>query len=216
MPITIAADIIQRAREVYLNDPNATEATDDKLLPHLKSAYGFLETELESNGVQCKNAEVSGIVIPANTDEYYPLPPDLVVPNTMLERGSGTSDEYVRMDYRMNIPQITPTSRLVYWTYRLDRIYLLPATQDREIKLLYQQSFPTLETTNTALFGKSEHYLTAKVAALYNLFVRQSETLASVCEDIAKNELDEIVNLYVKLNQSQVIRRKGYLPGRVS
>jgi hypothetical protein len=215
MSVTLAGDILQTARAVYLNDRNATEATDDILLPFLKQAYGFLEAELNANGVQCTNEEVIAI-IPANTDEYYPLPGDLVVPNTMFERMVGSIEEFVPMEYRMNLPTVISTTYLKYWTYRLDRILLVPATIEREIKLYYQRSFPAVETVDDALFGKAEHYLTAKVAALYNLFVRQSETLASVCESVASNELAEIVNMQVKSTQAQVIRRKPYVPFRRS
>ena len=211
MPITIAADIIETAQQVYLNDPNGTEATPEKLLPFLKEAYKFLESELETNGVQCKNAEVIA-VIPANSDEYYPLPYDLVVPNTMYERAVSSSEEFRPMSYRNNIPQITGTTYLQFWTYRLERIYLLAASQDREIKLLYQRSFPAVDTVDAALFGKAEQYLAAKVSALYNLFVRQSTTLAEVSEQIAEKELEDIINIQVKIGQSQTIRRKPYKP----
>lgn len=211
MPVTIAADIIDTARKVYLNDPNAREATDDILLPFLKEAYRFLEGELEANSVQCKSSEVIA-TIPANTDEYYPLPSDLVIPTVMHERMINSADEFRPISYRMNLPQVTPTTCLEFWTYRLDRIYFVKATQAREILLYYKQSFPAVDSKSSTLFGKAETYLAAKTAALYNLFVRQSTTLAEVCNQIAESELATTVNEYVKLSQSQVVRRKGYIP----
>lgn len=213
MPVTIAADIIDTARRVYLNDANAREATDDILLPHLKEAYKFFEGELEIHSIQCKSAEVTAI-IPANTDEYYPLPPDLVIPEVMHERQPNTTDEFRPISYRNNLPQVTPTAFLEYWTYRLDRILFVKATQSREILLYYKRSFPILETVKSPIFGKSETYLAAKTAALYNMFVRQNTTLADISNKVAEGELESILNLYIKATQSEVIRRKGYIPGR--
>ncbi len=213
--ITIAADILTSVRSAYLNDPNAGEATDDRLLPHLKEAYKFLQSELEANGVPCKNEEVIETIL-ANKNEYYPLPDDLVVPNTMFERTPGSSEEFRPMTYRMNLPQVTPTPYLQYWTYRLDRIYLVPATQNREIKLYYQKSFPAVETVDDSLYGKAEQFLALKTAALYNFFVRQQPTAAKVCNDLADRELEDIISSQVKSTQSQVIRRKGYIPGATS
>lgn len=212
MPVTIAADILDTARQVYLNDINAREATNDLLLPHLKEAYRFLEGELEANSIQCKSAEVTAI-IPANTDEYYPLPPDLTIPVLMHERTPNTTDEFRPISYRMNLPQVTPTTFLEYWTYRLERIYFVKATQDREILLYYKRSFPAVDSKSSPLFGKAETYLAAKTAALYNMFVRQSETLARVCNEIATKELEDLINEHVKSMQHEVIRRKGYVPG---
>lgn len=215
MGVTVAKDILDEARGTYLNDLNATEATDEKLLPQLKTAYNFLESECHSNNIQLVNSEITKI-IPAGIDEYYPLPPDFVIPRTLLERQSGTVDEFREISYRNNLPQVTPTPYFEYWTYRLERILLVPATTEREVKLIYMRSFPVVETSDANLFGKAQTYLAAKTAALYLLFVRQSPSLAEPANGIAEKELEEIINTQVKIMQAAPVRRKGYLPHRSS
>lgn len=212
---TVAKEILGEARSTFLNDPNANEATDEKFLPYLRMAYNYLQSEMQSNGIQCINSEEVKTIL-ANTDEYLPLPADLVIPRTILERGDGTTDEYREMSYRNNIPSITPGTYLNYWTYRLDRIFFLPATTNRQVKLIYQNAYPAVQDPNGMLLGKAETYLTAKSAALYLLFVRQSPTLAEQANTIAERELAEIINAQVKLMQSIPIRRKGYMPFRTT
>lgn len=212
---TVAKEILGEARSTFLNDPNATEATDEKFLPYLRLAYTYLEGELQANGAQSVNSEEVK-TIPANVDEYLPLPTDLVIPRTILEREAGTTDEYREISYRNNIPSVTPGPFLEYWTYRLDRIFFLPATTAREVKLIYQNSYPAVLDPNSNLLGKAETYLIAKSAALYLLFVRQSPTLAEQANNVAESELAEIVNAQVKLQQSRPVRRKGYQPFRTS
>ena len=102
--ITVAHDILDTARSVYMNDPNGNQYTDTVLLPLLKVAYAFLESELQSNGVQTTNEEIIATIL-ANLDEYYPLPPDLVIPRAILERQAGSSDEFSPVMYKNNIPQ---------------------------------------------------------------------------------------------------------------
>lgn len=212
---TVAKEILGEARSTFLNDPNANEATDEKFLPYLRLAYTYLEGELQANGAQSVNSEEVK-TIPAGVDEYLPLPVDLVIPRTILERAVGTTDEYREMSYRNNIPSITPGTYLNYWTYRLDRIFFLPATTDREVKLVYQNAYPAAQDPDALLLGKAETYLIAKCAALYLFFVRQSPTLAEQANTLAEKELEDIINAQVKLQQSIPIRRKGYMPFRTT
>lgn len=215
MGVTVAKDILDEARGTYFNDVNANEATDTILLSHLRTAVRNLHTTLEANGMQCINEETTKI-IPAGTEEYFPLPADLVIPSEVFERQANTTDEWRPINFRYNIPVVSQGPFLNYWTYRLDRILFLPATQDREVKLIYFKSWPLPQTTDANIIGRSEEYLTAKVAAYYFMFVRQNPTLAKTCEDIAQSHLDDLINKQVKLMQSAPVRRKGYMPYRNS
>lgn len=212
---TTAKDILDEARSTYLNDVNATEATDAILLSHLKTAVRNLHTTLESNGMQCINEETTKI-IPANTDEWAPLPPDLVIPSEMFDRQANSNDEWRPINFKYNIPVVSQGPFLNYWTYRLDRILFLAATQDREAKLIYFKSWPLPTTPDANIIGRSEEYLTAKTCAYYFMFVRQNPSLAKTCEDIAQGHLDDLINKQVKLMQSAPVRRKGYMPYRNS
>lgn len=215
MSLTIASDILDEAKSVYLNDPNGNEAIDAILLKHLKVAHDLLQCELEANGVQTVNEEAT-MVIKAGSAEYDPLPADMSMPKAIYERMPNTSDEWKPVVYKNNISLTTPGPFLQFWSYRVDRIYFQPSTQDREVKLLYQKSYPVPKTTDAVLIGKAETFLSAKTAALYQLFVRQNPTLAQQANDIAEAKLADIVNQQVQLMQAAPVRRKGYMPYRNS
>ena len=215
MPSTIVSEILDEARGTYLNDPSAVQYTNEKLFSHYKTAYALLECELESNGLQPKNEEELK-TIPAGTSEYAPLPVNFVLPRRMQERQAGTSDGFRDMQYRDNLPTINSTAFLEYWTWRVDRIFFVPADTSREVKLFYQGGFPTPVDSNSVVFsGLANQYLSAKVAALAHMFISQSPTLAAVAESIAARELEDLVNKYVKVKQMVVTRRRPYLPFRV-
>ncbi len=213
MGFTVAKDILDEVRSSYLNDPNANEATDTILLSHLRTAHGLMTSEMEQNKIQVINEEAIQI-IPANINEYNPLPVDLVIPHAMLERAPNSSDEFRTMTYRNNLPQTTHTAFLEYWTYRIDRILFVPATVDREVKLIYSKSYPVPETIDATLIGRSQNFLAAATAALYLRFVRQNKELSDSAKEIAESHMEDLINVPVKLMQANPIRRKGYMPFR--
>lgn len=215
MGLTIASDVLDEARSVYLNDPSANEATDVLLLKHLKVAHDLLQCELEANGVQTVNEE-SFLIIKSGYTEYDPLPADLSMPKQIYERTPNTTEEWKSLTYKNNLPVETPGPFLQFWSYRVDRIYFLPSTVDREVKLLYQKAYPVPKTTDAVLIGKAETYLAAKTAALYQMFVRQNPTLAEQANNVAEAKLADIINQQVQLMQAAPVRRKGYMPYRNS
>ncbi len=212
MNVIIASDVLDSARRVYLNDPNAQTYTDAKLLPHLKEAVGFLETTLEENDIQCKNSISAPYTILAGVTELISLPPDFVWPIRIEERLKGTTDLYVPLLMRAWEPQAAKTDRLQFWVWRLDRILFLGATTDREIILYYQASFPPINTVDDRTYNYARPYLVAKVAAFAHEFLAQNESLAKQCNDVAEANLAQVVNINTKKKQALVYRRKPYHP----
>lgn len=214
MDIVQAVDILNAARNTYLNDPLASQFTDAKLLPLLQTAHGFLETDLQENGLLCVSSEYSppNPILAGQTQ--FDLPPDFVVPVKLQERQAGTSDEWRDMAFRWTIPQITPGPFLEYWTWQGDVIILLAADSDREVKLHYRKSFPVPETNDAAVYSKAAQYLAAKVAALAYMFLVQSPSLAQPCDDAAEANKKQVINIAVKTMQAHPQRRKAYIPLR--
>ncbi len=210
---TVAKDILDEVRSTYLNDPSGNEATDAILLSHLRTAHGLMTSELEQNKIQVINEEATK-VITANTNEYYPLPSDLVVPHAMYERTPNSIEEYRPMTYRNNLPQVQTISFLEYWTYRVDRIFFVPAQVDREVKLIYSKSYPVPQTIDANLINRSQNFLAAATASIYLKFVRQNQVLSDAAKDIAQSHMEDLINVQVKLMQSEPVRRKGYMPFR--
>lgn len=208
----IVEDILNSCRAVYLNDAAARTYTNEKLLPHLKTASGFMETELEENGVPCKNTIAEPKTIAIGEVEYKPLPTDFVWPIRMEERLAGSPDLYVPMVMRAWEPQAQKTERLLYWTWRKDRIFFLGALTDREVILYYQCLFNPISTVKDEVYIRAEQYLTAETAALALMFGGQAPDLAAICEQAAKKNIAQIINISVKKQQGMNYRRKPYSP----
>ena len=211
--VTTTYDIFEAARATFLNDTAATKYPDERLLFLAKRAYNYFQSRLESNGVNVKSKEVTKTITAGET-YYSPLPNDLVVPVKCEERQAGTSDEFQPVIYRMNIPITTPASCILYWGWRMDRLVFNEADNDREVKLYYMRTFPELFGIDTRVFALGEEFLIAKISALAHLFISQNEERAKIANEIAEAELDEILNILVKMDQANPIRRKPYIPFR--
>jgi len=212
--IYTAQDIMDAAREVYLNDSSATLFTDAKLLPLLRQVYSFMETTLQGNNIPCGHKIATPKVIPAGTTEYTPLPSDFMWPIKMEERLNTSTDLYQPMAQKRWEPQLQQTDKLHYWIWREDRIFLLGANTDREVLLYYYRTFPSVQDVDEIILGKAEQYLIAKLAAMAHMFYQQNDTLAKICNDAAEGNLQQIVNIQTKKSQSLPTRRKPYIPFR--
>lgn len=214
MSLVTAKDIMDSAREVYLNDAPAILFTDAKLLPLLKMVHGFLETTLEENNIPCKHEIAPIKTVTAGVTSYSPLPKDMIWPIKMEERLASSSDLFQPMLQKRWEPQLQLTDKLLYWVWRLDEIKFLGANTDREVLLYYQKVFPSVEDVDQIVYGKAEQYLIAKLAAVAHMFIQQNETLAGICDKAAENNLAQIINIQTKKSQSLPIRRKPYIPFR--
>jgi hypothetical protein len=214
MSLVTAKDIMDAARESYLNDAPAILFTDAKLLPLLKMVHGFLETTLEENNIPCKHEIAPVKIIATGETGYLPLPKDMIWPIKLEERLSGSSDLFQPMTQKRWEPQLQQTDKLSYWVWRLDEIKFLGATTDREVLLYYQKTFPSVEDVDQIVYGKAEQYLAAKLAAMAHMFIQQNETLASICDKTAQGNLDQIINIQTKKSQSLPVRRRPYIPFR--
>lgn len=210
----LAQDILDEARNVYLNDPNAGRYTNAILLPYLRTANNSMETELEENDCQCKNQESAVIPVLANETELRPLPADYVWPISLMERALGSSDRFEPMVQAPWTPNTVVADRLKSWISRLDRIYFLGANQDREVKLFYQRLFSPVNAANDSVYGYGRQFLSAAVAALAHEFISQNETLAGRCREVADGNLAQIVNIQTKKRQAMPVRRIPYSPQR--
>ncbi len=213
MSFTTAKDILETVQQTYMNDPSASIYTDAKLLPLLKTAYGFLETSLEKNGIQCKNKVTDPVPIMVGV-KNFPIPDDFMWPIAMDERLKDSSDLFIPMIQRRWTPSLLTTDKLIYWNWNFEVIEFLGANTDREVRLFYQKSFPTIQSVNSFILSKAEQYLSAKVAALAHLYISQNPTLAEPANQAAENNLDEILTIFIKKTQSMPVRRKPYIPFR--
>ena len=207
-----AKEILDTVRTIYLNDPSGLIFTDAKLLPILQTVYGYLQTALERNGIQCKYKISAPITVPAGATQLPWIPSDFMWPVKLQERLSGSTDLYTDMVDRRWTPQVLPTDKLIYYSWNNEQFLLVGATTNRDVLLYYWANFPSIVDQNSTVFGKSEQYLAAKVAAVVHSFISQNMTLAQLADQAAESNLEEIIGIFTK--KQMPVRRKPYIPFR--
>jgi hypothetical protein len=169
-----------------LNDAAGNLFTDGVLLPYATSAYRKVQRALAnvqsgtflSDDVLLVVSAVSAVdpsVQVSITDATAPpnqLPTDLLVPLKLWERASGSSDDFVEMTDLTNhggLPSQPQGVNLEYWEWRADGIYFSGATQDTQIRLRYEKSYPDfVDATSPVLIRNAQEaiaYFTAAMAA---------------------------------------------------
>jgi hypothetical protein len=167
-----------------LNDAAGNLFTDTVLLPYVNAAYRKAQRTLanvQSGSFLTDNvllvvqavAAVDPSVQVSITDATAPpnqLPPDLLVPSKLWERANLSSDDFVEMvdltDHD-GLPSEPQGQALLYWEWRADGLYFLGATQDTQIRLRYQKSYPDLvDATSPVLIRNSQEALAYAAAAM--------------------------------------------------
>jgi len=205
-------DVINRAREVYLNDVSGATYTNTVLLPYVKQAYDDVETEFELNNLGFVLG-IALIKVPANT-LILAVPGNFLYPVELKERnwGSTSQTDYSDMSQRDIEPTREKTDRLINWAYREGTVHFVGATTDREVKLSYQQAFPRLLDGQSLVRGECLAFMSAKVAAYAHMFIAQNSTLADVANKLADGHLTSMILANVKKVQSLGVRRRPYRP----
>ena len=205
------SEVAQIMRDSYLNDTSGTIYTNAVLIPKIKLAYMSLETELQKHDISCGQATAEGIIVKAG-QKVIPTPGDFLFPIALFERRVGSSDRYDEMVGKRWSPDISISTQLGYYSWIGDVIHTPGALTDREVKIWYHKLFPALENTTDFVLARSEQYLASRASALVHMFSSQNETLAGVCKQEAEDNLEQILQIYIKRTQATPVRRKGYSP----
>jgi hypothetical protein len=167
-----------------LNDAAGNLFTDTVLLPYVNAAYRKAQRTLanvQSGSFLTDNVLLVVSAVPAVdasvqvsiTDATAPpnqLPPDLLVPSKLWERPNLSTNDFVEMvdltDHD-GLPSEPQGQALLYWEWRADGLYFLGATQDTQIRLRYQKSYPDLvDSTSPVLIRNSQEALAYAAAAM--------------------------------------------------
>lgn len=208
------SEVMQIMRDSYLNDNLGNTYTNAVLFPKVKLAYMSLETELQKHNISCGQATAEGIIVTAG-QKVIPTPGDFLFPIALFERRVGSNDRYDEMVEKRWPPDISVSTQLGYYDFLGDVIHTPGATTDKEIRMWYHKLFPAfIDQTNYTDFilAKAEQYLASRASALVHMFVSQNESLAGVCKQEAEDNLEQILQIYIKRTQATPVRRKGYSP----
>src|SRR5260370_9579901 len=158
--------------------------TDAVLLPYVNAGYRKVQRALaniQSGTFLTDNAllvvaavtQVDASAQVSITDATAPpnqLPTDLLVPTKVWERANGSTNDFVEMTDLTDhdgLPSEPQGQTLRYWECRADGLYLLGATQDTQIRLRYQKSYPDCsDATSPVLIRNAQEAIAYAAAAM--------------------------------------------------
>jgi len=221
-----AAEQILTLVRSLLNDSAGNLFTDAVLLPYINSAYRKVQRALSAAGQETFLVDDVLLVVPAiaevdpsaqvfindSTAPPNQLPTDLLAPMELWERPNGSSLDFTLMTdvtARGGLPAIEQGDTLGIWEWRQDGIYFIGATQDTQIRLRYQQSFPDFtDGTSVVLIRNAQEviaYFGAAMAAL-----ARGSPLAEDWKDAAEDALEDLIATAARRDQRGARRRLPY------
>ena len=208
---------LNSARE-YLNDSQATLWSDLTLIPKLQKAHREMQVKLQLAGIPVIRANSVVLSVPRGTTDLTTVtgyPQDLIEPRWMKERAMGELEQdFIDMQECADIPSVQGATELVWWCWQGEKILLLGATSDREVRLRYIKGLPVPNASTDQigyLFG--ENYLGPRTASLAAQAVEDPQLYQTCFSDAAQNMLD-LIRMGIKQLQNLPTNRRPYHRGR--
>jgi hypothetical protein len=194
--------------QALLNDPQGNTYNNTKCLPFLRRAYEELQSTFHVAEVPALLVRSAPITVAAGAVTVV-LPTDLILPIWLEERPSGGSDlDWVPMLPKMWEPTIAQSSYLVYWVWREEKIYLLGATVNHEVRIHYLKSLGTIKDQNDDVaITNANSFLAAKTASLIARVIKRDRQLAEDLNMEAGAALNRLVALATKGMQQLPVHR---------
>ena len=209
-----------------LNDAAGNLFTDAVLLPYVNSGNRKAQRALANVQSGSFLSDNILLVVPAVsvvdasaqvsiTDATAPpnqLPTDLLVPVKLWERANLSSDDFSEMTDLTNhdgLPSEPQGTMLRYWEWRADGIYFLGATQDTQIRLRYQKSYPDLtDATSPVLIRNAQEALAYAAAAMAG--AARGAPQAERWDAAAGDALEDLIQRATQREQQTGRRRRPF------
>ena len=143
------------------------------------------------------------------------LPGDLLFPETVSERQTGTNNTFVKMvQQESGMPSRPQQPTLVNWEWRNDNIWFVGSTQTNDVRLRYYCSLPqffspTLDFSSTFVpCLDSADAIAFKAAVLYSRMLGSADLPTLIAE--AQQQMYQLKNQFVRRTQSRDYRRQPY------
>src|SRR6202167_1721067 len=218
-----AEDALNLARAL-VTDSAGVVFTDTLLMPLLNSAYRGLQRELAENGVSVLAEQqdvalatdpTSGVTPIEISDVSSPqLPTDCLAPHKLWERATAnTTDVFVPMEKFTSggsMLNLQPSSYLQLWEWREDKINLIGATQAITVRIRYEKVLPILTVRTDPIQIRSATDALGFATAALAARSRGARALAIDLLGTAQTAIEELINRYIRPEQTKGRRRKPY------
>ena len=220
-----AANVMDKSASL-MNDTAKTVYTYTAQMPYLNMALAELEEHFQLNNVPITNQTSTAITIPIGITSVNPTdgggivtppnyPVDLVEIQQIGERQYGTTDSFIPLTRRDNVPALGDISinSIHVWAWEDQRIKFPPAVTIRELKIDYIKSLFTEVTSENDAINviNAKSFLFYRTAALCSQFVGENESRAAELNGFAILALDRVTGIGTKAKQSINTRRRPFM-----
>ena len=219
--VDLIAGTVMNAAAAALNDVARTVYTYTAQIPHLNTALQELEEEFELNDIPVTAATSAVINVPEGTDEIVfngvageSLPDDLIEPQRLWER-TEVIDPYYPMTKVDAIPLYmvgVETSQMIFWVWESQKIKVLAANQDNDIKMEYTRNLFTPVVDENSIIGviNAQTFLQYRTAALCAEFIGEDKARAIDLNAFAALAIGRATGIGTKGRQAIVTRRRPF------
>jgi hypothetical protein len=191
--MSVQASVVLATARTLLNDDAATNWTDAALFPKLQQAHKELQIKLRRAAAPVMKKFYTE-VIAANVTAFVTPPSDLVAPIQLWETYSGGPvNTYALMTEYDPLPNVVPTTTMIYWSWIDETVTFIGSTAIRQILMQYWRALP-LPAVNTDLIGflNGELYLAPRTAAIAAGSVGQAAEMGALAQ-LADASLTEVI-----------------------
>jgi hypothetical protein len=216
MPVT--AGQIMDAAAALVNDVNKVTYTYVKQLPYLRLAYQEIQDRMvlvASPNINTVSAPISVVAGTASIDTIGATSSrDLLLePVTVLQRAVGANNDawepVERMEWIGDLEE--PGATIGGWSWREGLIKLIPATANREIKILYRQRLAVIANETTeVLFPAFNTFLSQKTAHYLADFVMKDKSRAATLYALSEKAFETALMTSTKALQHFAVKRRSY------
>lgn len=218
-----AGTVMDKAASL-LNDTVMSVYTYTAQLPYLNIALQELQEHFELNDIPMTE-DVSAVIQmdAGDTEIVYngvgvpSLPDDFVEPNQLWERPRGIDPwtPMTRRDYLPHDLEGVQTNQFIYYVWQGQKIKVLAANQDNDIKIDYIRQLFTEVTGSGSLINvvNAATFLEYRTAALCAEFIERNKTSSDALNTYAVLALDRATGVGVRSKQAIVTRRRPFRAG---
>ena len=191
--MSVLTSVVLATARTLLNDDAATNWTDAALIPKLQQAHKELQIKLRRAAAPVMKKRYTE-TLAANATAFATPPGDLEAPIQLWETSaSGGVDTYALMTEADPLPNVLPTTTMIWWSWSNEVVTFIGSSAIRKILMLYWRSL-ALPQVNTDSIGfiNGELYLAPRTAAIAAGAVGQAAEMTALSQ-MADTSLTEVI-----------------------
>lgn len=221
----LTAGTVMNKAAALMNDPSRTQYTYPVQVPYLQTAMQELQEYFELHNVSVVEAVSAVIQVDAGETEIIydataglpELPDDMVEPLQLWERTRDINPfiPMTKVDFLPHYMEGVEIPQFIYFVWQGQKIKVLPANADNDIKIDYTRQLFTEIQDQTSVINviNARTFLEFRTAGLLAEFIEHNDSNADRLNNYASLAMDRATGITVKGKQTIMTRRRPFRVG---